>query len=160
MISRAIEENLGFILQAPKRARMDDSIPVTLVLRPPVRRRFSVLSPARVPAELRISSQVLPFKLLQFLACARHQRQNRNPNLGGQNQIEVTAKNAKISNREICEIRESSEGKTITEKLKPFCAQFKKDEAKAEIRQEIRKMAPGEHCFGSMILSSISLKQR
>jgi len=52
----------------------------------------------------------------------------RNPNLGGQNEIEVTAKNAKntkISNREILQIRESREGKTGAKQSMPFCAQFK-----------------------------------
>jgi len=64
----------------------------------------------RIQDEMNEATCLKPVLGADLRTVRRESRKAGNPNLGGQNQIGVTAENAKntkISNREICKIRES-----------------------------------------------------
>ena len=81
MVARAVEKNLGLVLEPTKCARVDDAVAVPLILRAPFRWRLGMLATSRIPAELRIGSQRLPFDLFQFFACAGHDNKIARPTL-------------------------------------------------------------------------------
>src|SRR5436305_14154860 len=73
MIARAIEENLGLVLQAAESPGMNHPIPIPLVMGAPFGRIFAVLAASRLGAELRKRSKELTLPLLQLLTRARHE---------------------------------------------------------------------------------------
>ena len=79
MIAGAVEKNLGFVFEPAEGARMDDAVAVALVLGAPFGRRFLVLSPARIGAELRVGRQDLALDFFQFSSRARHTLRSEKP---------------------------------------------------------------------------------
>jgi hypothetical protein len=73
VIAGAVEENLRLVFEAAKCARVNDAIPITLVLGAPLGRRFNEFSTARVATELRVRREGLPFDLFQFFSRAGHE---------------------------------------------------------------------------------------
>src|SRR5688572_17513638 len=59
MIARAVQEDLRLVLKPAKPARVNDAVAIALVLRAPLWRRFLVLSPTCLGAELRVRSKEL-----------------------------------------------------------------------------------------------------
>ena len=72
MIAGAIEENLGFVLQAAESAGMNYAIAVALKLSAPERLRLAEGSPSRISTTLSVWSERLPLPLLEFLPGTRH----------------------------------------------------------------------------------------
>src|SRR6185437_16825091 len=72
MVAGAVEENLCFIYEPPKRARMNDAVAVALILRAPFGWRLGKFASARIAAKLREGREGLSFDLFEFLSRARH----------------------------------------------------------------------------------------
>ena len=72
VVPGAIKEDLGFVFEAAEGAGVNHPVAVPLIMRAPFGRRFPVLAPARVGAELGIRGQALAFEQFQFLSCAGH----------------------------------------------------------------------------------------
>src|SRR5262245_15715322 len=72
MVARAVEENLRLVLQAPKRARMNDAVTITLVMCPPFGWLLLEFATSRVRAELGVRREDLPLALFQLEARAGH----------------------------------------------------------------------------------------
>src|SRR5256886_9890859 len=72
MVAAAVQEDLGFIFEPAKGARVNDAIAVALIMCAPVGRFFGVFASAGVGAELRVRREDLAFQLLQFFARAGH----------------------------------------------------------------------------------------
>src|ERR1035437_8663103 len=72
VIAGAVEKHLGLVFEPAKGPGVNDAVTVPLILRAPLRRRFPMLSPARIGAELRIRGKALSLERLQFLLRAGH----------------------------------------------------------------------------------------
>src|SRR2546422_10573867 len=72
MVARAVQENLRFVFEPAKRARVNDRGVIALVMGAPVGRFFWILAAAGVCAELGVRREALPLQPLQFFARAGH----------------------------------------------------------------------------------------
>jgi hypothetical protein len=73
MVAGAVEKHLGFVLEPPESARVNDPVSVPLILGTPIRWFFPVLAAPGFTAELGVRGEVMAFELFEFLASARHE---------------------------------------------------------------------------------------
>ena len=72
MVASAVEEDLRFVFEPAKRARVNDAVAVALIMCAPVGRLFGVFASSGVGAELGVRREALAFELLQFFARPGH----------------------------------------------------------------------------------------
>jgi hypothetical protein len=76
MVSSSVQKNLGFVFQPAESPRVDDSITVTLVMRPPEWGFLFEFAAFGLGTELGVRSQNGLFPTLQFKTGAGHEREN------------------------------------------------------------------------------------
>src|SRR3954463_14070847 len=72
MIAAAVQEDLRFVFEPPKSARMNHAVAVPLKIGSPFRRILFVLAAPGLATQLGKGSQDEPLTLLKFQACAGH----------------------------------------------------------------------------------------
>src|SRR5439155_9155728 len=72
MVASAVEEDLRFVFEPAKRARVNDAVAVALIMCAPVGRLFGVFASSGVGAELGVRREALAFELLQVFARPGH----------------------------------------------------------------------------------------
>ena len=77
MVASAVEENLGLVFEAAEGARVDDAVPVALIMRAPLGRGLVMLATARVGAELGVGCQDEALASLEFGEGTGHGRNDQ-----------------------------------------------------------------------------------
>ena len=72
MVAGSVEENLRLVFETPERPRVDDPVPVALILRAKLWGILVVDPASTVRAKLCVRGKELPFPLFEFGSITRH----------------------------------------------------------------------------------------